>query len=90
MNHSEMTHGAGNETGTEYEGVPQMNDGEEEAEEAANPSRLVVRQPTGDDAVDAVLDELDAVADEPLDSQIQVGEQVHRVLQGRLADLGKE
>ena len=85
-----MTQGAGNETGTEYEGLPHMDDGEEEAEEAAIPSRLVVRQPTGDDAVDTVLDELDAVADEPLDSQIQVGEQVHRVLQGRLADLGKE
>jgi hypothetical protein len=48
------------------------------------------RQPTGDNAVDDVLAQLDAVTDEPLDSQIQVGEQVHRVLQGRLADLGKE
>ncbi|HEY8619587.1 MAG TPA: hypothetical protein VIM01_05900 [Dermatophilaceae bacterium] len=48
------------------------------------------RQPTGDDAVDDVLAQLDATTDQPLDSQIQVGEQVHRVLQGRLADLGKE
>jgi len=85
-----MTHGVGNETGMESEGLPHMDDGEEEAEEETLPSRVVVRQPTGDDAVDTVLDELDAVADEPLDSQIQVGEQVHRVLQGRLADLGKE
>jgi hypothetical protein len=46
--------------------------------------------PTGDDAVDQVLRRLDAVAYEPLDTQIEVGEQVHRVLQGRLGDLGKE
>ena len=90
MSHAEMTHGAGNETGMEYEGLPHKDDGDQEAEEATIPSRVVGRQPTGDDAVDNVLDELDAVADEPLDSQIQVGEQVHRVLQGRLADLGKE
>lgn len=89
MSHSEMTHGAGNETSMEYEGLSHM-DGEEEAEEVTIPSRAVVRQPTGDDAVDTALDELDAVADQQLDSQIQVGEQVHRVLQGRLADLGKE
>ena len=30
------------------------------------------------------------VSDEPLDTQIEVSEQVHRVLQGRLADLGQE
>ena len=48
------------------------------------------RQPTGDDAVDEVLGRLDAAADEPLDTQIEVGAQVHRVLQGRLADLGQE
>jgi len=48
------------------------------------------RRPTGDAAVDAALGELDAVTDEPLDIQIEVGERVQRVLQGRLADLGKE
>jgi len=48
------------------------------------------RAPTGDDAVDEALTALDAAADEPLDTQIEVGEQVHRVLQARLADLGKE
>lgn len=85
-----MAHGADNETGMAHAGLPHMGDGEGEAEGATLPSRVVERQPTGDDAVDTVLDELDAVADEPLDSQIQVGEQVHRVLQGRLADLGKE
>ena len=54
------------------------------------PPPVAARAPTGDDAVDDVLGQLDAVADEPLDSQIRAGELVHRVLQGRLADLGKE
>jgi len=48
------------------------------------------RAPTGDPAVDEVLRQLDGVTDEPLDAQIEVAEQVHRVLQGRLADLGQE
>ena len=48
------------------------------------------RQPTGDDAVDDVLRRLDSVTDDPLDTRIEVGEEVLRVLQGRLADLGKE
>jgi hypothetical protein len=50
----------------------------------------VAREPTGDHAVDEVLGQLDTAADEPLDIQIEVGERVHRVLQGRLADLGQE
>jgi len=48
------------------------------------------RVPTGDAAVDAVLGQLDTVTEEPLDSQIEAGEEVHRVLQDRLADLGQE
>ena len=48
------------------------------------------RRPTGDDAVDEVLERFDAVTGEPLDTQIEVGEQVHRVLRDRLADLGQE
>ena len=48
------------------------------------------RRPTGDDAVDEALRRLDAVTDEPLDTQIEMGEQVLRVMQGRLVDLGKE
>ena len=48
------------------------------------------RVPTGDAAVDAVLGQLDTVTDEPLDAQIEAGEEVHRVLQDRLADLGQE
>jgi hypothetical protein len=37
-----------------------------------------------------VLGELDQVANEPLDIQIEVSERVHGVLQGRLADLGRQ
>jgi len=48
------------------------------------------RVPTGDAAVDAVLGQLDTVTGAPLDSQIEAGEEVHRVLQVRLADLGQE
>jgi len=50
----------------------------------------MTRRPTGDQAVDDVLGQLDQVANEPLDIQIEVSERVHRVLQGRLADLGQE
>lgn len=85
-----MTHGARNEASRDYEGLQQMGDVENEAEEVTIPAPMAAREPTGDDAVDEVLGQLDAVAETPLDSQIQVGEQVHRVLQGRLADLGKE
>ena len=92
-----MTQGTGNESGPDHEGLQQMDDLQTEAvivpdSKASTPSTAleVSRQPTGDDAVDDVLAQLDATTDQPLDSQIQVGEQVHRVLQGRLADLGKE
>jgi hypothetical protein len=54
------------------------------------PARGADREPTSDHAVDEVLAQLDAVSDGPLDTQIEVAEQVHRVLQGRLADLGQE
>ncbi|HEY5247789.1 MAG TPA: hypothetical protein VIJ15_04940 [Dermatophilaceae bacterium] len=50
----------------------------------------VGRPPTGDHAVDEVLGELANVSDEPLDRQIEVSERVQRVLQDRLADLGRE
>jgi len=92
-----MTQGTGNESGADHEGLQQMDDLETEsvivpASKASTPATALEasRQPTGDDAVDDVLAQLDATTDQPLDSQIQVGEQVHRVLQGRLADLGKE
>lgn len=48
------------------------------------------RQPTGDQAVDDVLTQLEQVTDAPLDVQIDVSERVHQVLQARLADLGQE
>jgi hypothetical protein len=47
-------------------------------------------KPTGDDAVDEVLGLLEMVTGQPLDIQIEASERVHRVLQGRLADLGQE
>ena len=66
---------------------PLVDDGE--GEDLSVQASGVRRPVTGDDAVDAVLEELDAVTDEPLDRQIEVGERVHRVLQGRLTDLGQ-
>ncbi len=48
------------------------------------------RQPSGDQAVDQVLRQLDDVTDANLDEQIEVGERVHAVLQSRLADLAQE
>jgi hypothetical protein len=48
------------------------------------------REPTGDQVVDDVLGRLDQAAGAPLDIQIEVSERVHRVLQGRLADLEQE
>jgi hypothetical protein len=54
------------------------------------PASGAARAPTGDRATDEALAQLDAATDKPLDIQIEVGEQVHRVLQGRLADLGAD
>jgi hypothetical protein len=81
-----MTQSAEDETRAEIEGLQQMDGGEH----LSGAAPATARQPTGDEAVDDVLGQLDAVTDEPLDTQIEIGEQVHRVLQGRLADLGKE
>ncbi len=83
-----MTYGAEDETRVEIDGLAQMDEGV--AENVSAPAPGAARQPTGDDAVDDVLVQFDAVTNEPLDTQIDVGERVHRVLQGRLADLGKE
>jgi hypothetical protein len=65
-----------------------MGDGR--AEDVAALAPVVTHPPTGDSAVDEALRQFDAVTDQPLDTQIEVGEQVHRVLLSRLADLGKE
>ncbi|HET8595144.1 MAG TPA: hypothetical protein VFM07_07850 [Intrasporangium sp.] len=43
---------------------------------------------TGDEDIDAVLAELADLEQQPLGRHIEVGEAVHRVLQGRLGDLG--
>ena len=59
-------------------------------EDVSDLEPAAARQPTGDQAVDEVLGQLDEVTDAPLDTQIEVSGLVHRVLQGRLADLGKE
>jgi len=64
--------------------------GELVAGESVPAEPVATREPTGDQAVDDVLGQLDQVADEPLDIQIEVSERVQRVLQGRLADLGQE
>jgi len=40
--------------------------------------------------VDGALDELGTLPGQPLDRHIEVGEQVHRMLQARLADIGRE
>jgi len=58
--------------------------------DAANQAHPEPRRPTGDKAVDDVLAQLDAVTDQPLDTQIEMGERVQRVLQSRLVDLGRE
>ncbi len=45
---------------------------------------------TGDPTIDSVLTELASVRDQPLEEHITAGERAHRVLQGRLSDLGGE
>lgn len=45
---------------------------------------------TGDDAVDAALEELDGLADQPLDAHVRAAERVHQRLQTRLSDLGDD
>jgi hypothetical protein len=54
------------------------------------PAARAGRNPTGDAVVDRALDELDALPGQPLDRHIEVGQQVHRALQARLADIGRE
>ncbi len=60
------------------------------SEDTSATEPVMARQPTGDQAVDDVLGQLDRATHEPLDIQIEVSERVHRVLQARLADLGRE
>ena len=83
MSHSEDTDGIGNQSRVAVAGLPRLDD--DESVLAPGAGRLVTR----DQAVDEALEKLERLADEPLDTQIEVSEQVHRVLQGRLADLEK-
>lgn len=53
-------------------------------------SQLPPQPRTGDEAVDLVLTELRASAGGSLERQIEAGEQVHRILENRLSDLGGE
>jgi hypothetical protein len=70
--------------------------GRDEADEGQEPepeptqARASDREPTGDAAVDQALDLLDSLSGESLDRHIEVGQQVHRTLQARLADIGRE
>jgi len=106
VSHSEPPGETSDQTRIETEGTGEMDAGEMDAgevdagevdageegsgEEGSVPEPGSARQPTGDPAVDEVLGQLDSVTDEPLDTQIEVSEQVQRVLQSRLADLAKE
>jgi predicted amidohydrolase YtcJ len=54
-------------------------------EGAGGPPRGV--EPTGDQAVDAAVAALAAVAAQPLEERLGVLEHVHRTLQDRLADV---
>ena len=63
---------------------------EPEPEPEPTQARASDREPTGDAAVDQALDLLDSLSGESLDRHIEVGQQVHRTLQARLADIGRE
>ncbi|MDQ2782149.1 MAG: hypothetical protein M3Y26_06390 [Actinomycetota bacterium] len=61
-----------------------------------NPAEVVPQQDssrdvaprTGDDQIDAALDDLDRVHESDLDEQLAAGERVNEVLGQRLSDLG--
>ena len=73
-------------------GVSGRDEAVERLEPESEPTRARAadREPTGDAAVDQALDLLDSVSGESLDRHIEVGQQVHRTLQARLADIGRE
>ena len=53
----------------------------------AEPTQLPPPPHTGDDLVDAALESLSGVAEQPLLDQLTVYDRVHRTLQDRLADV---
>lgn len=81
-----MADGEQDQTGVEIQGRQVTAD----VPDAPVSAPGATRKPTGDPAVDEALGQLDQVSDKPLDVQVDVGEQVHAVLQDRLADLGQE
>ena len=83
---------AGSGRGEAVEGHEPESDPEPESQPQPEPTqaRASDREPTGDEAVDEALDLLDSVSGESLDRHIEVGQQVHRTLQARLADVGRE
>jgi len=85
VSHSEAAEGMARRTSVDDE-LAQPG----QAEQESIPAPAADRPLTGDPAVDDALARLDQVADQPLEIQLEVGEQVYRVLQDRLADLGKE
>jgi len=89
VSHSEVTDGGGDGALADAD-VDTLHDPDGRRDTTPVPEPATGRQPTGDGAVDDALAQLDEVVGEPLDTQIEVGERVHTVLQGRLADLGKE
>jgi hypothetical protein len=57
-----------------------MTDHQATVEDQGTPS-------TGDHDLDVALEELGTIENAPLEQHIEVGEAVHRLLQGRLGDL---
>jgi len=59
-----------------------------EPEQPDRPERAQPETPrTGDDAVDAAVQQLAGISDRPLDDQLAGYDTVHRTLQDRLADV---
>ncbi len=85
------------ELGTDPGATPDPHDGSPAGARTSPDERLdghqaarTSRNPTGDAVVDRALDDLDALPGQSLDRHIEVGQQVHRTLQARLADIGRE
>jgi hypothetical protein len=69
--------------------VPTTASASERAAQPTSSSDADVPQ-TGDASIDAVVAELAQARERPLDEHVTAGEKAHRVLQGRLSDLGGE
>lgn len=68
----------------------QQDASDHESRRAADVAETADVPETGDPTIDAVLAELASVREQPLEEHIAAGERAHRVLQGRLSDLGGE